>query len=183
MPRKNNNARVKGQPVTVEYLISMCDTSGGSTACWPWLGTKTAYGYGTLTINKKFIAATRAYWQLKHGVELSRNTYVCHRCDNPACLNPAHLFLGTQADNMRDMSSKGRAWRQSDTHCKRGHEFNEQNTSFKELPSGKIRRTCRICCNAKTRERYKVQFTDKGLTKWRVRHPEVKRIIKKQEKS
>lgn len=77
--------------------------------CWPWLGrARTSFGYGAFAIGRdRANRAHRIAWELTNGpvpVGLS----ALHRCDNPPCCNPAHLFLGTQADNIADMVAKGR---------------------------------------------------------------------------
>lgn len=72
--------------------------------CWIWLGPKK---YGELRIGKKMEKAHRVSWRVYRG-EIPEGFYVCHACDVPACINPDHLFLGTQTDNMRDMKAKGR---------------------------------------------------------------------------
>lgn len=79
----------------------------GKQECWKWLGGKTKAGYGQLGIDRKTFYAHRLSYEMAHG-PIPDNLYVLHRCDNPGCVNPDHLFLGTQTDNMRDASAKGR---------------------------------------------------------------------------
>lgn len=86
------------------------DKSGGVDACWPWLAHKLKRGYGHLGYEGKMLKAHRVSWELENGPIPSR-MLVCHRCDNPSCVNPAHLFLGTSMDNNHDMISKDRHWR------------------------------------------------------------------------
>jgi hypothetical protein len=76
-----------------------------SASCWPWTGHRDARGYGRTT--KRSTTAHRVAWEVTHG-EIPAGLFVCHRCDNPPCCNPAHLFLGTAGDNARDMAAKGR---------------------------------------------------------------------------
>lgn len=75
--------------------------------CWIWSSCKDMNGYGRFNINRTTISAHRASWILHNG-PIPHGLFICHRCDNPSCVNPSHLFLGTHADNMRDMQSKGR---------------------------------------------------------------------------
>lgn len=84
------------------------DRSGGPEACWLWTGTKIPSGYGYVWTGKRDMGAHRVAWMLAHGTEPPSHLRVCHRCDNPSCVNPAHLFLGTNSDNMRDCVAKGR---------------------------------------------------------------------------
>lgn len=72
--------------------------------CWVWTGGKTRHGYGkTGTRN----GTHRISWEIHNG-PIPDGLHVLHRCDNPPCVNPSHLFLGNHADNVRDMASKGR---------------------------------------------------------------------------
>lgn len=81
------------------------------TGCWEWQGTMHRTGYGCTKIDGKFaythIASHRAF------IGPTDGKFVCHRCDNPKCCFPGHLFLGTHQENMDDMKAKGRGRNQN----------------------------------------------------------------------
>jgi hypothetical protein len=78
------------------------------TGCWIWLGSVGSHGYGDFRMNNKGILAHRAAWELANGCPVPGGRFVLHHCDNKLCVNPAHLFVGTNTDNMRDKLRKGR---------------------------------------------------------------------------
>jgi hypothetical protein len=76
--------------------------------CWEWTGPlRNKWGYGRAYRQTRPLLAHRVSWELAHG-EVPAGQLVLHKCDNPLCVNPAHLFIGDNADNMRDCASKGR---------------------------------------------------------------------------
>lgn len=92
------------------YVMANCDQSGGPDACWPWMGSRNRKGgYGRV----KKILTHRIVWEHTRRRKIPATKRILHRCDNPPCCNPRHLFLGTQKNNVRDMVAKGR---RSPTH-------------------------------------------------------------------
>jgi hypothetical protein len=116
--------------------------------CWIWQGPKQRRGYGLMS-HKYFVRqhhVHRILYQLSYGQRLGRWDYVCHACDVTSCVNPAHMWIGTPADNQKDMQAKRRGKYQKQSACKHGHEYNNQNT---RMTNG--RRTCRICARIRQR--------------------------------
>jgi hypothetical protein len=81
--------------------------SGPADSCWLWIGGKDCDGYGRLQVKGKSRPAHRLAWGFVNGA-IPDGLYVCHTCANPPCVNPAHLWLGTNDENMADCTIKGR---------------------------------------------------------------------------
>lgn len=76
-------------------------------SCWIWTAYRSNFGYGTIGIEKKTCKAHRVAWELEYGT-IPKDMQVCHSCDNPSCVRPSHLFIGSQQDNIDDQMKKKR---------------------------------------------------------------------------
>jgi len=101
---------LRGFPPEVRFWYRV-QKSSEPNGCWMWTGRVGTNGYGLFRIKpspKQPASAHRVSYEMKHG-PIPQGFCVLHACDKPLCVNPSHLFLGTQADNMRDMANKGRS--------------------------------------------------------------------------
>lgn len=100
------------QPSWDEYVLKLkkriLDNSEKEGDCWIWKKKKNIYGYGETKIRSKRFMAHRASYLAFKG-DIPEGMYVCHTCDNPICVNPDHLWIGSHTDNVRDMMHKGRS--------------------------------------------------------------------------
>lgn len=133
--------------------------------CWIWIGAQ-SHGYGVFYITpRRHVRAHRFSFELHSGAEIPVGLMVCHRCDNPLCVNPDHLFLGTARDNFADAVSKGRIDpkavpegrrfkagvpqpRQAAPRCRRGHLLTPDNVvkNGRARPESRFpKRVCKRC--------------------------------------
>jgi hypothetical protein len=126
--------------------------------CWVWTAYLDERGYGRVGFNGKVQYAHRVAYQLEVG-PIPEGAHILHSCDNPPCVNPAHLRAGTRSDNMRDKVARGRDWNVKKTHCKHGHPFNELNTYT--TPNG--RRNCRTC-RIEAKRAYRARLRNRATT-------------------
>jgi HNH endonuclease len=131
----------------------------GPDDCWLWTAATSRDGYGRVGVGGREGGSQRAHrvsWELHYG-RAPGGLCVLHNCpggDNPLCVNPSHLWLGTNDENMADMKRKGRARNGSAgrTHCPRGHEYSGANLYVSTDAAGTTRRSCRECKRVQWRE-------------------------------
>lgn len=121
--------------------------------CWNWIASKDKDGYGYFK-GSGCVKAHRYSLQLKLGRPIGKGLKALHTCDNPSCVNPSHLYEGTQVQNEADKISRGRHRNQQKTHCPKGHEYNAENSYTR--PDKPHWRNCRKCRTATSLSRKKI---------------------------
>jgi len=134
-------------PIEMRFWSKVTKGAG----CWEWTASTDHKGYGKLAEGGRqgrTLSAHRVSYELNVG-PIPDGLLVLHRCDNPPCVRPDHLFVGTHTDNAQDMAKKGRSWRQRQSECVNGHPFTDENT----YRSGNQRR-CKTCVSISGKRRY-----------------------------
>jgi hypothetical protein len=136
----------KRTPLSVRFWTKV--TVGAPDDCWPWTGSTDRKGYGKIAsggLEGRLLGAHRVSYEFAYG-PVPEGLNVLHSCDNPPCVNPAHLRAGTQADNIHDAVDRERLWMTKVTHCKNGHEYSADNTRYYGT-----HRYCIACEKARTK--------------------------------
>lgn len=110
MAKRPDKPRGHRQPVPLAKQLDERTMPVPFCGCFIWMGGLTGRGYGKMTFEYKTLLAHRVAWELRHG-PIADGLFVCHRCDEPSCVNPEHLFLGSAQHNSDDMVTKGRSKR------------------------------------------------------------------------
>jgi hypothetical protein len=131
--------------------------------CWIWTGPRDKKGYGRWGKS----VASRFSWEIAHGA-IPDGMWVLHHCDNPPCVNPGHLYIGTVVENVQDMVDRGRAYRPEQREaCSKGHLKIGENLIVVRDRDRKSRR-CRICENERSAANQRKRRRVRGLMKTRV---------------
>lgn len=143
------NFRPRTKENFLNKFLSLVDKKG-QDYCWIFNGFLDKNKYGKIKFKYKIYLAHRLMWETCFG-SIPKNLFVCHKCDNPTCVNPKHLFLGTALDNNLDKIKKGRDHNAAKTECRNGHTYTKQNTSIHNN-----KRKCKTCDRLRHRSAYKV---------------------------
>lgn len=136
-----------------------------NSGCWLWEGYLDKNGYGHFRPFKgsRSYLAHRISWEVYRG-EIPEGLCVCHKCDNPTCVNPGHLFLGTHLENMQDAKQKKRMWsplanfNRAKTTCRKGHLLTPDNVINRR--TDKQIRDCLTCHRERETIRRKLRRTN-----------------------
>lgn len=142
-------SRSPGCVGTVDERFDRKFTQRGPDECWLWNASVQKQGYGTFWDGSRVVQAHRFALFRATGT-IPSDQHACHTCDTPLCVNPSHLWWGTNKENIDDASSKGRMkhgpshFNSQKTHCPHGHPYVEGNIYWTRKGKGKILE-CRAC--------------------------------------
>jgi len=119
--------------------------------CWIWNAAKNRKGYGQFRVDGKLWISHRLVWTLAHG-EIPKGMHVLHTtCDNPSCVRPDHLSIGTNQDNVDDKMRKKRHWTFTRTACKAGHAYTSETVRIRPCDGSRV---CKLCKRLLQRLKY-----------------------------
>ncbi len=124
-------------PPVSQWEARFWDSAKRGEGCWEGVGAKGTRGYGDFYIPRKGYRAHRIAYLLTHGT-VEVGLLVCHTCDNPSCVNPDHLWTGTQKENMQDAKSKGRIYSLADWANNTGNKNRGENNPSARLTPGQV---------------------------------------------
>jgi hypothetical protein len=131
--------------LVLEKILAKVEVN--ETGCWIWKGwVNPQWGYGFMCFRNKSWRVHCLMWTIGNG-EIPKGMVIRHRCDTPACCNPAHLLIGTHKDNVHDRMRRGRDHKSNLTHCPQGHEYAGEHLQV----DSKGYRHCRTCARIKQR--------------------------------
>jgi hypothetical protein len=179
MAEGTGQGRAGSQVVNAAAVIAKRSIPEPMSGCWLWTGAIASHGYGHTRFDGETWYAHRLSWHAHRG-PITPGMWVLHRCDVPACVNPAHLFLGTATDNAQDRENKGRGrvkvrkaerpavpsrvwpeWKLG-VCCRRGHPWSPETTYWHQRSRGERTRGCLICKRQRERARARLVRQNKG---------------------
>ncbi len=146
---------------TDERFFGKIEQPATGASCWIWAASRNPEGYGHFFFDGQVIGAHRYSWIRKFGA-IPDGLCVLHRCDNPRCVNPEHLFLGTKDDNNQDKVKKGRHTWGNKTHCIRNHPLSGDNLYIAKTTGARICRECLRIRETSRRTTDKARRSDYG---------------------